>query len=103
MGTDSLQCDRHGGWSLCRGVTADRDLAPYLQDVTRVEADLTVALGAHTSIKVKVKAAGKREGVEERKRPALFAQNTTLFTSSFFLFTFLYFSSFSPLRGARIF
>ena len=41
------------------------DLAPYLKDATKGEADLTVALGSHTFIKVKVETAAKREGDEE--------------------------------------
>ena len=38
------------------------DLSPYLQPATRGEADLTVALGSHTFIKVKAETAKKQEG-----------------------------------------
>ncbi len=41
------------------------DLTPYLKDATRGEADLTVALGSHTFIKVKVETTNKQEGEEE--------------------------------------
>ena len=41
------------------------DLTPYLKDATRGEADLTVALGSHTFIKVKVETTIKQEGEEE--------------------------------------
>ena len=40
-------------------------LTPYLKDATRGEADLTVALGSHTFIKVKVETTIKQEGEEE--------------------------------------
>ena len=42
------------------------DLAPYLKDVTKGEADLTVALGSHTFIKGQGRdrrQAGGRRGV----------------------------------------
>ncbi len=41
------------------------DLTPYLKDVTKGEADLTVALGSHTFIKVKVETTVKQEGEQE--------------------------------------
>ena len=41
------------------------DLAPYLKDATKGEADLTVALGSHTFIKVKVETTIKQEGEQE--------------------------------------
>ena len=41
------------------------DLAPYLKDATKGEADLTVALGSHTFIKVKVETTMKQEGEQE--------------------------------------
>lgn len=41
------------------------DLTPYLKDGTRGEADLTVALGSHTFIKVKAETTTKQEGEEE--------------------------------------
>ena len=41
------------------------DLTPYLRDATRGEADLTVALGSCTFIKVKAETTTKQEGEEE--------------------------------------
>ncbi len=41
------------------------DLTPYLQDATKGEADLTVALGSYTFIKIKAEIAIKQEGDEE--------------------------------------
>ena len=41
------------------------DLMPYLKDGTKGEANLTVALGSHTFIKVKAEASIKQEGEEE--------------------------------------
>ena len=41
------------------------DLTPYLKDGTKGEADLTVALGSHTFIKVKAETTIKQEGEEE--------------------------------------
>ncbi len=41
------------------------DLSPYLQDATKGEADLTVALGSYTFIKIKAEIAIKQEGDEE--------------------------------------
>ena len=41
------------------------DLAPYLGDATRGEADLTVALGSHTFIRVKVETTIRQEGEQE--------------------------------------
>lgn len=42
------------------------DLTPYLRDATRGEADLTVALGSCTFIKVKAETTTKQEGEEEQ-------------------------------------
>lgn len=41
------------------------DLAPYLDDDTRGEADLTVALGSHSFIKVRLEPRQVKEGEEE--------------------------------------
>lgn len=41
------------------------DLAPYLGDDTRGEADLTVALGSHSFIKVRLEPRQVKEGEEE--------------------------------------
>ncbi len=41
------------------------DLSPYLDDATRDEADLTVALGPHAFIKVKLESRQVKEGEEE--------------------------------------
>ena len=58
-GTDSLQ-----GKMRYIGHTSI-DLTPYLKDATKGEADLTVALGSHTFIKVKAEETTKQEGEEE--------------------------------------
>lgn len=42
------------------------DLTPYLQNATRDEADLTVALGSCTFIKVKAETTTRQEGEEEQ-------------------------------------
>ena len=41
------------------------DLTPYLEDATMGEAELTVALGSHTFLKVKVETTTKEEGDQE--------------------------------------
>lgn len=41
------------------------DLSPYLDDATRGEADLTVALGPHAFVKVKLESRQVKEGEEE--------------------------------------
>ena len=58
-GTDSLQ-----GKMRYIGHTSI-DFTPYLKDATKGEADLTVALGSHTFIKVKAEKTTKQEGEEE--------------------------------------
>ena len=64
---------QYGGWGLrkqkgekMRYISGTAfDLASYLKDATKGEADLTVALGSHTFIKVKAETAVKQEGEEE--------------------------------------
>ena len=41
------------------------DVSRYLKDATKGEADLTVAMGTHTFLKVKAELANKKEGDTE--------------------------------------